>query len=245
MAKDNFSAQSGWYAKYRPGYPMEMIEFLASLVPSGECAWDAGTGNGQLAVALSQVFKQVYATDLSRSQIDKAVQRKNITYRVEPGEECTFGPDQFDLITVGQAIHWFDFGKFYPHVMRTLKPMGIFAVLGYDVFRVNPEVDRAVDSLYHGVLGPFWDPERTYVENHYRNIPFPFDYEMRESVISSTWDLEDAIGYLNSWSAVRHFIDKVGWDPVADIKGELSKSWGEGPKQVHFPVFMRFGRKGS
>jgi methylase of polypeptide subunit release factors len=63
--KDNFLTQSEPYLKFRPTYPNELYEFLLLLVEARDIAWDCGTGNGQVAWALSKYFKQVHATDIS------------------------------------------------------------------------------------------------------------------------------------------------------------------------------------
>jgi ubiquinone/menaquinone biosynthesis C-methylase UbiE len=135
--KDNFSKQSNLYAQFRPGYPKELFQFLMPLVPVKDAAWDCGTGNGQVAVKLSEYINEVYATDLSASQINNAAKRKNIIYSIENAEETSLPGNKFDLITVAQAIHWFDFKNFYQQVDRTLKREGIIAIMGYDVFRIN------------------------------------------------------------------------------------------------------------
>ena len=109
-------------------------------MPDKKTAWDCGTGNGQVAVKLSQYFNEVYATDLSSAQIENA-DKKNIFYSVENAEETLFPDNKFDLITVAQAIHWFDFENFYNEVERNLKPGGIIAVIGYDIFRINEEIN--------------------------------------------------------------------------------------------------------
>ncbi len=51
--KDNFSKQSGIYARYRPHYPEELFAYLATLTEKHELAWDCGTGNGQAATGLA------------------------------------------------------------------------------------------------------------------------------------------------------------------------------------------------
>src|SRR5664279_3988710 len=119
--KENFSKQSDLYSKFRPGYPNKLFDFLLPLVPDKKAAWDIGTGNGQVAVKLSKHFGEVYATDLSAAQINNAVHKKNIFYSVENAEETSLPDNKFDLITVAQAIHWFDFKNFYHQVDRTLK----------------------------------------------------------------------------------------------------------------------------
>jgi hypothetical protein len=54
--KDNFSAQADIDAGFRPGYPSELYNFVLSLAKSRHAAWDCGTGNGQVAAALSEYF---------------------------------------------------------------------------------------------------------------------------------------------------------------------------------------------
>jgi ubiquinone/menaquinone biosynthesis C-methylase UbiE len=119
--KDNFSDKSDKYAKYRPTYPQEMLDFIFSLLDKKENAWDCGTGTGQIAIELSKEFNNVYATDISKTQLDNAIKKDNIFYSVQSAEKTNFNNKTFDLITVAQAIHWFDFDKFYFEVKRTLK----------------------------------------------------------------------------------------------------------------------------
>jgi hypothetical protein len=51
---DHFSQQSSDYARYRPLYPAQLYEYLASLTPQHDRAWDVGTGNGQAAIGLAR-----------------------------------------------------------------------------------------------------------------------------------------------------------------------------------------------
>src|SRR5689334_20990349 len=111
--KDNFSSQSEKYQQFRPTYPDELYTFLFAQVDSKEVAWDCGTGNGQVAKELSKQFRLVYATDISENQIKNASRADNITYQVESAEQSSFPDKCFDLVTVAQAIHWFDFDAFY------------------------------------------------------------------------------------------------------------------------------------
>jgi len=243
--KDNFSKQSDLYSKFRPGYPKKLFDFLMPLVPDKKIAWDCGTGNGQVAVALAEYFKKVYATDLSGTQINNAVLRNNIFYSVEKAEETKFDSNTFDLITIAQAIHWFDFDKFYKEVHRTLKPGGIIAAIGYDVLKINRKIDAIIDNFYKNTTGPYWDQERKLVDNHYATIPFPFkQIESPVFSMSYQWNLEQVIGYFNTWSAVQHYIRKNNENPVDEFSKELRKAWGGvGRRKVSFPVFIRVGRK--
>src|SRR4051812_45308601 len=129
--KDNFSAQSADYAKFRPRYPESLFEYLAGLCRQHKTAWDCATGNGQCAVSLVRFFDQVIATDLSQKQLDNAPPAPGITYELAPAEASGLEPASMDLITVAQALHWFRLEEFWSEVRRVLRPNGIVAVWCY------------------------------------------------------------------------------------------------------------------
>src|ERR1700730_1023241 len=99
MPKDLFSQHAPDYAKFRPTYPADLVEYIVSFVEKKETAWDCATGNGQAAVLLAKHFQQVFATDLSEGQIAAAQQLPNINYSVASAESTSFAADSFDLIT--------------------------------------------------------------------------------------------------------------------------------------------------
>ena len=55
--KDRFSGHAAEYALYRPHYPKELFQYLASLAPNRDAAWDCATGNGQAAEMLAEYFR--------------------------------------------------------------------------------------------------------------------------------------------------------------------------------------------
>lgn len=107
-----------------------MYDFIFNLVTNKNIAWDCGTGNGQIAKVLCSNFNQVFATDISEQQLANAIQANNIKYSKQAAEKTNFADNIFDLIIVGQAVHWFNFSKFYSEVNRTLKKMGWLPLLG-------------------------------------------------------------------------------------------------------------------
>ncbi|WP_412466937.1 class I SAM-dependent methyltransferase [Pedobacter sp. KLB.chiD] len=242
--KDNFSTQSAEYAIYRPTYPQELYDYLLTLVKEKETAWDCATGNGQVARVLAQHFNSVYATDISENQLKNALQLPNITYKVEPAEQTSAGDASFDLITVAQAIHWFNFEAFYAEVKRTLKPGGLFAVIGYGIMVIDKKVDKAVHKLYEDILGKHWDSERHYIEEGYQTIPFPFEEIIAPHFrIKTTWNFKQLTGYLNTWSSLQHYKKANERNPLEYMVTELKEAWGDdAEKDVHFPVLLRVGR---
>ena len=244
--KDLFSNVSALYASSRPGYPVEMIEYILSYIPEKDLAWDVATGNGQIAGLLAPHFKEIVATDISLQQIDNAIKKDNIQYKIERAEKSSLKDKSVDLITIGQAIHWFDFEAFNKEVYRVLKPGGIIAAIGYQLIEINKEVDEAIQKLYAGVLGNYWDPERIHFDDNYMSISFPYE-ELPFPAFSSkyNWTFQQLINNLNTWSAVTRYKEKHGVDPVKELEPALAFAWGnpEEKKEINFPIFGRFGRK--
>ena len=241
--KDNFSTESDKYAKFRPTYPSDLFDYLDTVVTNNENAWDCGTGNGQVAYELAKRFDHVYATDISLQQLENARRADNIEYSVQSAENTNFENGKFDLIIVAQAIHWFDFEKFYNEVRRTAKEDAKLCVLGYGLLKISPVIDNVISDFYENIIGKFWDEERKYLDEDYQTIPFPFD-EINTPKFENLhrWNLAHLIGYLNTWSAVKHYIKHYNHNPVEELELELKKYWdSEEIKEVRFPILLRIG----
>ena len=243
--KDHFSAHASVYHAARPTYPDALFDWLATQAPARGLAWDGGCGNGQAAVALCEHFTRVIATDPSAMQIANAETRPNIDYRVEPAERSSLADACADLVTVAQALHWFDVNAFYAQVRRVLKPRGVFAAWTYGDCRVDAAVDALKDRLYVDLTGPYWPPERVHVESGYRDLPFPFtDVAAPSFVMHVQWTVEQFLGYLRSWSASQRYLKATGDDPVTLIERDLRTAWGNADRQheVCWQFHLRCGR---
>jgi methylase of polypeptide subunit release factors len=73
--KDHFSGHAPDYARYRPGYPAALYDWLASQAPAQTRACDVATGNGQAAPALTRHFRQVIATDASEQKLAQSASK--------------------------------------------------------------------------------------------------------------------------------------------------------------------------
>jgi ubiquinone/menaquinone biosynthesis C-methylase UbiE len=240
--KDNFSKQADVYAKYRPNYPKELYDFILNHVSKKDIAWDCATGNGQAAKELSAYFNKVEATDISQKQLDKAVTASNIIYSVQPAEQTNFAADTFDLITVSQALHWFNFEKFYSEITRVAKPGAWLAVWMYSLLRISPAIDAIVEKYHFETLRDYWDSERKYVDNNYTTIPFPFP-EIKTPAFSIVyhWTLEDLAGYFNTWSALQKYMTAHAESPVPALMERISGHWTADEMKIVFPLHLRMG----
>ena len=242
MVKDNFSSHSEEYRTFRPAYPNEVYAFLKDNLQFCKRAWDCGTGNGQVANRLAEFLEEIEATDISKNQIDNAIEQPNIKYSIQPAEKTDFERNYFDLVISGQAVHWFNFDEFYQEVRRCLKADGFIVVMGYSLFTSNPKTDRIINHFYENIIGDYWDAERVYLDEKYRNIPFPFN-EIETPVFQQSykWDIDHLLGYLRTWSAVKHYEKANAEDPVNLIEADLKKSFGQRGK-VKFPILFRMGK---
>ena len=243
--KDYFSKQASTYPRYRPHYPAPLFEYLAELAIDHKLAWDCATGSGQAALGLANYFEKVIATDASEEQIANAVAHDRITYVVVPAEKTEITSGSVDLIAVAQALHWFDFDRFYAEVRRVLKEGGVLAAWSYSLVRISSAIDSVLDHFYTNVVGPFWPSERKLVDDKYQSIPFPFEELVAPLFKMETrWNLDRLVGYLGTWSSVQKFKEKHSTDPIEVVIRDLRRAWGrpEDEKEIHWPIHMRIGR---
>ncbi len=242
--KDHFSSLAAGYSEFRPGYPQALFEYLCSITPDTGLAWDCATGSGQAAAALAGCFHKVIATDASQKQIGKAQPHPSVEYAVATAESSGLEDATVDLITVAQALHWFDLPRFFQEVQRVLKPNGVLAVWTYNLFRVSPEVDAVVDDLYWHTLDGFWDDARKLVEQGYAGVELPLDeLEPAQFNMSARWTLEHLQGYLGTWSAIRSYRQRLDTCPLAAISPRLEQAWGDKQMQrkISWPLSLRVG----
>ncbi|MCB1736432.1 MAG: class I SAM-dependent methyltransferase [Gammaproteobacteria bacterium] len=244
--KDHFSGHADAYASARPDYPTSLYAWLAQQTPTRSHAWDCATGNGQAAIGLALHFDQVSASDASADQIANAIPQANVRYLVASAEHSTLHQTSVDLISVAQALHWFDHDAFYAEVRRVARPNGVLAAWTYGLTRVNPAIDAIVDTLYEDLLDPWWPPERRHVETGYQDLAFPFaeipspDFAMRQY-----WSLTQFIAYLHTWSAMQRYLrNHKSRDAIDEIEHRLASVWrhADRVREVLWPLRMRVGR---
>jgi SAM-dependent methyltransferase len=243
--KDHFSAQATDYARFRPDYPAGLFAWLAGIAPMRDTAWDCGTGSGQAAVGLAAHFRHVIATDPSRRQLDHAEPHPRVEYRQASAEVSLLDTASVDLVTVAQAIHWFDLEKFYAETKRVLKPGGAIAAWTYTLLDVEAGIDELLTDFYRNVVGPYWPPERRMVDDRYRSLPFPFEPLVPPAFeISTEWSRDDLLGYLGTWSATQAYIKARGSDPLEDFGRRLLPLWPDPAQKkiLRWPLHLRVGR---
>ncbi|MGB8695883.1 MULTISPECIES: class I SAM-dependent methyltransferase [Acinetobacter] len=239
--KDLFSSNSLYYKQARPNYSIQIVKEILKHVPERNFAWDCGAGSGQFTQLLAPYFNHVMATDISEAQLQQAPYFENVSYQVQAAEQTSIAANSIDLITVAQAIHWFDFDAFYKEVKRVLKPQGVFAAIGYGLIEVqDAAINSLVQQLYFETLNGYWDAERRYIDELYQTIPFPFNEQaVPELRLQYQWSPQQLLSYLKTWSALKHYLDKNDHEPLQRISEVLQTAPDN--LDVTFPILLRVG----
>jgi ubiquinone/menaquinone biosynthesis C-methylase UbiE len=245
MPKDLFSGHAKDYSDFRPSYPEDLINYICHLVKYRGVVWDCACGNGQLAIPLAEHFHLVMASDISEKQILQAPGHRGVLYTVQQAENTDFPDEYFDMVVVGQAIHWFNHEAFYHEVNRVLAPQGVIVAIGYGLMSINPPLNEVLQNFYKNIVGPYWPLERAHLDAGYETIPWPFESIQTPAFdMTMRWTFDKMMNYLNTWSSVKLYENENGANPVALVAEDFKKAWGrEGEKVVRFPLFVKAGKK--
>jgi ubiquinone/menaquinone biosynthesis C-methylase UbiE len=243
--EDHYSGHADAYARHRPRYPDALYDWVASLTPERALAWDAGTGNGQVAVALADHFKRVIATDASAGQLAMAVQHDRVEYRLEPSDKVTLADGSVDLITAAAAVHWFELDGFYSEVRRVARPGTMIALWSYGPRDIADAVGPLVHRYQEEIVGPYWPERIGYVHDRYASLPFPFaEHTAPEFQLTATWNLDELLAFLDTWSASQRYLREHGRQASEAIRKDLEREWGDPlvRRDITWPLFFRVGR---
>ena len=253
------------YSKYRPTYPEELKQAILSYMlangydeSAASLTLDIGCGTGISTRLFGSSFTAVCGIDISHEQLKQAVAKQgmNELYVMSLAETTCFRDNTFDLITVGQAWHWFNKERFNAEVARILAPNGFIAIFAYSRPRIiNCEEADALHSKFHfETLGPYWSERRQLVDGHYSSMVLPFDTRLRvdDLFISKQVRLNGFMEYINTFSAVQ-LINKM--NPGNELLGELRRDLAaaivdSGVEEnsnpildIRFPLFLELAKK--
>jgi len=154
---------------------------------------DAGCESGRISKLFSSDFQKIVGVDVNAEQIKQAqenCQIKNISFEVGSAESLPAANNSVDLITSGQAAHYFDLPNFFAEVRRVLKPSGCMALLGYSLSKINPvevdttnlpeNIDEISVNLFHDLL------QHGMPENIVENNPILEVSSLYENIFNAT-----------------------------------------------------------
>lgn len=164
-----FSSRVDDYIRYRPHYPVGIIDLLADrcgLTPESVIA-DIGSGTGMLSRLFLENGNPVVGVEPNREMREAGEQCLSEYARftsVDGTSEAThLPPHSMDFIVAGQAFHWFDQSKARAEYLRILSEDGLVVLVWND---------RRVDSTpflqdYEALLQEFGTD---YNEINHKNV---------------------------------------------------------------------------
>lgn len=246
---DHFSSFAKSYADFRPHYPAALFDYLAKLAGKEAVVWDCAAGSGQATIDLAARFRKVIATDASAEQIASAPRRDNVEFRVALAEQSGLEEESVGLVTVAQALHWFDRERFFAETERVLKPGGFLAVWTYATNLIEGDaVNAIVQDFYSNIVGPYWPPERKLTEVGYRTIDLPFTEITPPAFrMEVRWTRDQLMGYFSTWSATNRYIKALGENPLEPLAKALAAVWPnpDSSRLVVWPLSLRVAMKKS
>lgn len=244
--RDHFSGVAAGYARFRPGYPAALFDWLAEVSPRRKLALDCACGNGQAARPLAQRFARVVATDASLQQLTSAPPIENVVLCAAAAEAAPLASGTVDLVTVGQAFHWFDLNAFSAEVGRLLVPGGVVAAWTYGLPRVDDdEIGAVVSHFITETMEPYWPPETAHVIDSYASLVLPFPaLEPPPFEMKAEWTLARFLGFTRTWSGVARWVEMHGDDPVDGLAARLRPLWGsdEARRTIRWSLKILAGR---
>ncbi len=148
-----FDKRAEQYSKYRPGYPKKILEILRSEISFNRDAAvaDIGSGTGLLSRLFLQNGNTVYGVEPNDEMRSYAEQSLSML----PGfvsiggraESSGLKDSSVDLVTVGQALHWFDRDPTIREFARILRERGHLCVIYNDRNNTDPFMKRYEDVV--------------------------------------------------------------------------------------------------
>lgn len=173
-AVERFTTRVDTYVRHRPGYPQEVIKLLQSecWLNKDSVVADVGSGTGKLAILLLKNSNRVFCVEPNaamRAAAEKLLKEyPGFTSINGSAEKTTLERNSVDLITAGQAFHWFDEHKAREEFERILKPGAFVALIWNDRRLESSPFLREYEKL---LLNYGTDYEKVRSENATQSIP--------------------------------------------------------------------------
>ncbi|MDR3078484.1 MAG: class I SAM-dependent methyltransferase [Rickettsiales bacterium] len=212
-----FEGTAPYYARFRPGYPKDLFNYLLEYFAVGvsDSVLDLGCGTGQIALEMAPEVGRVLAVDPQPGMLEEG--KKLAGERGLTNIEWLLGQDRdvpalarskVRLTTIGRAFHWMDREQLLEDLYPLTREGGGVAIVGDSKFGGK---DREWETARNGVIEKYLGSERragiggTYShptklhEEVLRESKFR-DIRLKSFSFSRTWTLDQVLGYCYSTS---------------------------------------------
>jgi SAM-dependent methyltransferase len=182
-----FSERVAHYAQHRPGYPPAVLDLLVAecgLTPACRVA-DVGSGTGLLSRLFLEHGNVVFGVEpdpeMRRAAEEQLRRYANFVSVAASAEATSLAGHSVDLVTAGQAFHWFDAPRAHQEFKRILKSDG-WVVLAWNERQQTSPFMRAYERLLRTYA--LNDPQRTR-KKHAVDLPALFGPDVKTRSFSN------------------------------------------------------------
>lgn len=201
-----FSNRVRDYVRYRPSYPDALIQTLAAeagLSPASIVA-DIGSGTGLSSECFLHYGCTVFAVEPNaamRAAAEEWLREQPRFHSIDAtAEATTLASQSIDLITVGQAFHWFERTRSRQEFTRILRPGGWVALFWNSRRTEATAFLRSYESLLQTYGTDYREVNHTRVDASVLQAFFGSSYQIREFENEQVFDYEGLKGRLLSSS---------------------------------------------
>jgi len=158
--KNKFGTQVKEYDKYRTEYSDEFYDSLFILAKTDvKDILDIGCGTGKTTEKLARKDIKVVGYDHDSKMLNQAkenAKKRNLPIKYIKGkaEELPFEDNSFDIITIGNAFHWFANKEAVKNIYRVLRPNGLLFIhwkqIGKEDIKLRRKIFRQFNPEYNG-----------------------------------------------------------------------------------------------
>lgn len=225
-----FASTAPFYARYRPGPPRELIDFLVATVGLDQSSrvLDLGCGTGQVALMLAPLVGEVIAMDPDEGLLAEcsrlAAEQGASNLTTVQGSSWDVGAHlgTFKLVTMAQSFHWMDRPATLAALDPLIEPHGAVALID----SLHPSASEGPTyfeptNITAAVAREFLGETRRAGAGAYHHPPERHQTILARSAFSDvrvsgfpvhrTWDVESLVGlaYTYSWASRAQLGDNV------------------------------------
>ena len=147
--RDGFDEVAELYDRVRPGYPDDLLDELAAVLPRSPVVVEVGPGTGQATKGLVARGASVTAVELGAHLA--AVLARNlptVDVVIGPFENVDLAPGSFDAVVAASSYHWVPAEARMTRPAALLRPGGHLALIALN--QVASPADRGFfDEVHH------------------------------------------------------------------------------------------------
>jgi ubiquinone/menaquinone biosynthesis C-methylase UbiE len=237
----SFDAWALDYDRYRPTYPQALFDHIAARLGLREGARvaDVGAGTGKAARQMARRGWRVTAIEPGKGMLEvmrarAAAESLDIDVRLASAEQTGLPDASVDLVTAGQAYHWFDKERAVAEMARIVRPKGGVALFWNAPAEArSPFLSTHTDVMARYLPEAHVDRRSEDADNEPPDVIGESDkFECDDWVVFShdrELSAEDFIALVFTASQVRLFVDDDHKDQLrADIRANIARYFGDG-----------------